>query len=176
MKDEKDPVMVSVQAVHAALRDLEPEQRRRVLASVGALLDIAGKQAFIQQTDPPKLRSEERARQPSLIEVIQDKKPGTNAQHITLFAYYREKHEGLPRFQRNDLESYFGMAKEAPPTNFDRDFVESVKRGWIHESGNESYITSRGIEAVEAGFEGERKTIRRTKRARKSVNKPKSGK
>jgi hypothetical protein len=36
------------------------------------------------------------------------------------------------------------MSREAPPANFDRDFVEAVKRGWIHEDGDNSYITSKG--------------------------------
>jgi len=53
------------------------------------------------------------------------------------------------------LHSYFSKAREKPPANFDRDFVEAVKRGWIHEEDSESYLTSKGIEAIESGFPSE---------------------
>jgi hypothetical protein len=64
------------------------------------------------------------------------------------------------------------MAKEKPPRNYDRDFVEAVKKGWIHEDGAESYITSKGIEAVESGFAGERKYTKRAGRPRKVGRRP----
>ena len=167
MADKRLPEIDAVEAVHSALLPLDTETRKRVLRSVYALLDITGadevtvafggqaphKQPLTSQS-PTGTPS---ARPVSVVELIKEKQPGTNSQRIALFAYHREKHEGLPRFGREDLESYFSKAKETPSTNFDRDFVEAVKKGWIHEEGDESYITSRGIEAVEAGFAGERK-------------------
>jgi len=92
----------------------------------------------------------------SPVELIQEKQPKTNAEKITLFAYYRETYEALPRFARSDLETYFGKAKEKPSGNYGRDFVEAIKKGWIHEDGSDSYITSKGVEAVEGGFPEER--------------------
>jgi hypothetical protein len=109
------------------------------------------------------------ARPLSINELVQEKSPsGTNAQRIALFAYYRDKHEGISRFTRDDLKVYFAKAKEQPPRNYDRDFVEAVKKGWIHEDGADSYVTSKGIEAVESGFEGERKYKKRPGRPRKA--------
>jgi hypothetical protein len=93
----------------------------------------------------------------SLIELIKEKNPTTNAQRIAFFAYYREKHEDIQRFERDDLKPYFAKAKLPPPSNYDRDFVEGVKKGWIHEDSADSYLTSKGVEAVEASFPGERK-------------------
>jgi hypothetical protein len=58
------------------------------------------------------------------------------------------------------------MAKEPPPKNYPRDFNETVRRGWIHEDGTESYITSKGIEAVEAGFPPEAKANKSKSRQR----------
>jgi hypothetical protein len=92
-----------------------------------------------------------------LVELINEKRPGTNSQRIAVFAYYREKAEGSPRFSRADLETYFAKAKLPPAGNYARDFAESVRAGWIHEDGAESYLTTKGIEAIENGFEGERK-------------------
>jgi hypothetical protein len=94
-----------------------------------------------------------------------EKQPGTNAQKIALFAYYREKYEGLSRFERSDLQPYFAKARLTPASNFDRDFVEAVKKGWIHEEKADSYLTTKGVEAVESGFEGQpkRKTVKKKK-------------
>jgi hypothetical protein len=87
-------------------------------------------------------------------ELIQQKQPSTNPQKIALFAYYREKVEGLARFSRADLETYFAKAKESPPANYPRDFQTAVSFGWIYEDGSDSYLTTKGLEAVEAGFGG----------------------
>src|SRR3972149_6603262 len=162
---KKDPEISALEAVHAALKDLDPESRRKVLASVYALLDISGpkpsdqpaareeRQPAAARVSEPPLRSTT-ARPKSLVELIQEKNPTTHPQRIALFAYYREKYEGLSRFGRPDLEPYFAKAKLSPPGNYARDFVDAVKRGWIHEDGEESYLTSKGIEVVEAGFAG----------------------
>jgi len=167
MADKRSPEMIAVEAVHAALLPLDADARKRVLRSVYALLDVimedsVSRLAATGTVVPPALTSGAAAgtRPVSIVELIQEKQPGTSAQRIVLFAYYREKHEGLARFSRRDLEPYFGKAKESPTGNYDRDFVEAVRKGWIHEDGENSYITSRGIEAVEGGFAGERKYAR----------------
>lgn len=162
---KQDPVISAVEAVHRALQPLDAETRRKVLDSIYALLDIAGlKPSGTQvQTGQPSgiSRMQEVSGKPgtrpvSPIEVMQEKNPKTSTQRIALFAYYREKYEGIARFGRDDLEAYFARAKLAPPANYDRDFVNAVREGWIHEDGAESYLTSRGIEVVESGFAVER--------------------
>jgi hypothetical protein len=158
----RDPHIVALEAVHAALKDLDAAGRKKVLSSVLALLEIDGlPQPQVRHPGQPVI-SEERptptsSRPVSLVEIIHEKQPGTNAQRIALFAYYREKYESLPRFTREDIKLYFSKAKEAPAANYDRDFVEAVRKGWIHEDGADSYLTSKGVEAIESGFEGERK-------------------
>ncbi|MBI1210424.1 MAG: hypothetical protein GC190_03095 [Alphaproteobacteria bacterium] len=166
-RKNRDPQIAALEAIHAALKDLDADSQKKVLSSVFALLDIhapAGSSTTPNQsmaTPQAALTS----RPTSLIELMQQKSPGTNAQRIALFAYYRERVEGLSRFERDDLKGYFPKAKEPPAGNYDRDFVEAVKKGWIHEDGADSYLTSKGVEAVESGFEGERKV---TKKPRKS--------
>jgi hypothetical protein len=142
-------------------------ERSKVLTSVRALLEITGEGSALppQPTlvNPPSLPlalPSQASRPVSLVEIMQDKKPKTIAQVIVLFAYYREKCEGVTRFGRDDLEPYFGKAKLKPPGNYGRDFVEGVKRGWIHEDGSDSYLTSKGVEVVESGFAGERASSR----------------
>jgi len=90
----------------------------------------------------------------SPVELIHQKNPATNAQRIALFAYHRDKNEGQSRFARADLKPYFARARVPAPTNYDRDFNSAVQLGYIYEDGSESYLTSRGVEAVEAGFGG----------------------
>jgi hypothetical protein len=98
--------------------------------------------------------------------LVQDKQPKNNAQKLALFAYHRERNEGHTRFSRRELEPYFAAAKETPPQNFDRDFNKAVEEGWIHEDGADSYLTSRGLEAVESGFAGDvMKTGKKPRRA-----------
>lgn len=160
----RDPHIAAIEAIYGALKALDPASRRKVLSSVSALIDV-GDIAIEPQRQTVSQERQQADRPPaggssrpvSLVELVQEKKPGTNSQRIAAFAYYREKHEGFPRFQRDDLEAYFAKAKEPPSANYHRDFVEAVKRGWIHEDGAESYLTSKGLEAVEGGFEGERK-------------------
>lgn len=159
----RDPHIVALEAVYAALKELDAAGRKKVLASVFALLEVEGLPQSQLRNSGQSSGSEKHltpatlTRPVSLVELIHEKQPGTSTQRIALFAYYREKYEGFPRFARDDLKPYFSKAKEAPATNYDRDFVEAVRKGWIHEDGADSYLTSKGIEAIESGFEGERK-------------------
>ena len=177
--EKKDPTIVAVEAVHAALKPLTAEERQRVLASVHALLNITpltvevpSAQASAQQKQVAAASSLPTApsRPVAIRELVQDKHPRTHPQFITLFAYYREKYQSFPTFSRDQLEEYYTSARQKPPTNYDRDFVEAIKRGWIHEDGENSYITSKGIEAVESGFTEDAKRSK----AGHSKKKPKS--
>jgi hypothetical protein len=147
------------------LKDLNPTQRQKVLSSVSALLDLdgAGISKFVSPQAEDRSSIAPPSRPAGLVELVNEKQPGSNAQRIALFAYYREKTEGKSRFARGDLESYFATAKIPPASNYDRDFVETVRKGWIHEDGANSYLTTKGIEAIESGFEGERKPAKSRK-------------
>lgn len=88
----RDPHIAALEAVYAALKDLDPPGRRKVLSSVFALLELEGVPSF----DRPSRQIILEDRQPttssrpiSLVELINEKKPGTNAQRIALFAFAR---------------------------------------------------------------------------------------
>jgi hypothetical protein len=159
----------AVQSVFEALEPLDAENRQRVIASALSLLGMtpstttAAATASAASARPAAdlrdqtAESRPAARAKSPVELIKEKNPATNAQLIALFAYHREKVEGESRFSKGDLKSYFSKAKEPAPANYDRDFSVAVREGWIHEDGAESYLTSKGIEAVEAGFGGKRR-------------------
>jgi hypothetical protein len=164
---KKDYIITAVEAVHSALKDLQADERLKVLASVRALLEITGGEGGVVGVITPTMPapaqfapSSQTTRPLSIVELMQDKNPKTIPQMISLFAYYREKSEGTTRFGRDDLKPYFAKAKLKPPGNYDRDFIEVVKKGWIHEDGSDSYLTSRGVEVVESGFTGERASSR----------------
>jgi hypothetical protein len=120
--------------------------------------------------ETPSARSD---RPISPIELLQDKHATTNVQKIALFAFFRERVEGLARFAKDDLKPLFAKAKQLPPKNYDRDYRKAVTQGWIYDDGSESYLTSKGLEAVEAGFSGAA-SIRSASKA--SVKKSGSGK
>jgi hypothetical protein len=154
----------AVQAIFSALEKLSPETRERVIASALSLLGmsapvpqqrvgIAASSAASAVSSPAPGPSDIR-RPMSIVELMQDKQPATNPQKIALFAYYRERYENQGRFSRADLKTYFAKAKEPPPKNYDRDFNVASRQGWVHEDGQESYLTSKGLEQVEAGFAG----------------------
>lgn len=157
---KKDPTISALEAVHAALKPLDAVERQRVLSSVYALLEISEPPSGLKSAPPgpaqlqaqAKTQASTPARPVAIRELIQEKKPRTHPQFITLFAYYREKHQNLPTFSRADLEQYYTTSRETPPKNFDRDFVKAVKRGWLHEDADSSYITSKGLELVESNF------------------------
>jgi hypothetical protein len=152
----RDPSIIALEAVYAALKDMDAAGRKKVLSSAFALLGVEGAPALgpSPQHSPVSMPlAVTSARPVSLVELINEKQPDTNAERIALFAYYREKSEGLSRFGRDDLKSYFAKAKLSPAANFDRDFVDAVRKGWIHEDAADSYLTTKGIEAVESSFE-----------------------
>jgi hypothetical protein len=159
---KKDKVLVALEAVHSALRPLKPDDRQRVLLSVRNLLEVSTVGADTPRpkslSDVPVSSASTKESAPgalprtSIRELIQDKRPGSHPELITLFAYYREKYEDTPHFARADLQRYYGLSKENPPKNYDRDFSNAVKRLWIVEDGDRSYVSSRGIEAVESNF------------------------
>jgi hypothetical protein len=158
-KPNSDPAAEAIGKVVEALSPLELEQKRRVLAAAAALFSISvgEKEHFAEKGEGAEKSTgsrevDHKGKSQSINELMLEKKPVTHAQRLAVFAFYRERVEGTSRFARSDLEDYYRKAKEAPPGNFDRDFTNAVKAGWIHEDGADSYLTSRGVEAVEAGF------------------------
>lgn len=160
MAEKRDPSIVAIEAVYAALKDLDATNRKRVLSSAFALLGLESASIGAPPAGGGSTGHQQPAaasRPTGLVELVNEKGPGTNAQRIAVFAYHREKAENNPRFSRSDLETYFAKAKLPPAGNYSRDFNEAVRAGWIHEDGSESYLTTKGIEAIENGFVGERK-------------------
>jgi hypothetical protein len=177
--DAASPVE-AVQAVYSALEPFDDSTRQKVLASVTALLGMAApavnagraNTGGAEESKPaPLSRNVGGDRPKSIVELMQEKQPKNNSQKIALFAYHRERVEGLSRFAKADLKSYFAAAKEKPAANYDRDFNQAVKFGWIHEDGSDSYLTSRGLEAVESGFAGGQPSHNKTASAKRNQSK-----
>lgn len=174
----KDPKLEAIESIYEALKKLDDKDRRNVLASALALLGIEQANPVAQSAPSPIQRTSPSASSKpiSLVELYNEKEPSTNPEKIALFAYYREKSEGFPRFARDDLRAYFAKARLQPASNYDRDFVEAVKRGWIHEDGSDSYLTTKGVEAVESGYEGASASNKKTRaRVTRKKKKKKSG-
>jgi len=152
-------------AVMAALQGLTQEERERVIQSTAALFGVAAYSAEPQQAQGggAKAHRNEGATNPgsgggkkvSLVEFIKEKQPSTNPQKIACFAYYREHYEGEEHFSSSDLSGYFAKAKlPAPGPNYKRDYNNAVKAAWIHDDGDQSYLTQEGERAVDSAFEG----------------------
>lgn len=174
---KQDPEVQAVNTIVQSLRPLDPEAQQRVLQSSLALLGlaIATHSRSPETTSPPSgppgsgNTNAPSGRKPKgLTELLLEKNPGTNAQRIVLFAYYRREVEGLETFARQELKAYFAKARISPPANFDRDFAKAVDAGWIHEDGENTYLTNSGDQLVANGFEGERVYAPQPKAKRKS--------
>lgn len=165
MAKKPDDMVEAVGTIYNTLEPLDAGTRDRVLKSVASLLGMEHQpqHAGDHGPGPPSPTAPTTSqttvirgggRPISLNEMILDKQPAGPPQYITLFAYYRERVEGKARFARADLREYFAKASEKPSQNFDRDFIKAVKLGWVHEEGDASYITTKGLEVVEVGFGG----------------------
>lgn len=155
--------------IYETLEPLDEEIRLRVITSALTLLGMTStglptNQNFLQNDAGQQFR-QTGERPVSPIELIQEKNPSNNVERLALFAYYREKYEGLTRFAKNDLKSYFSKFRLPPAQNFDRDFRDAVQAGYIYEDGSESYLTSKGLEAVESKFTGKPQQKAKPKKA-----------
>ena len=170
----------AVTTVIEALKSLSEEERIRVLRAASALYGVSFKKNIneieeIETVSEKNNSSTEKSstkKKKSIAEYVKSKSPATNSQRIATFACFREKYEGKTTFSPKDLEEYFSSAKLSKPGYFMRDFNSAVKEGWIHEEGENSYLTSTGEGAVEAGFGGKGKprgaAIRKKKRFAKN--------
>jgi len=163
--------------IYETLEPLDKETRQRVITSVLTLLGMenaALPPIVFEQEYSPQFPHSSEERPVSPIELIQQKNPTNNHERLALFAYYREKYEGKPRFAKNDLKGYFEKFRLPPAQNFDRDFRETVQLGYIYEDGSESYLTTKGLEAVESKFTGKgaKKVTPKSKKTQ-SVKRPK---
>src|SRR5437867_5075894 len=117
----KSPVD-AVQEVYRALEPFDEQARRRIVESAASLLGMrlaslpadavsrtTGQIGAGPAAQPAAAPGPGRPLSP--VELLQQKQPATNAQRLALFAYYREKVEGLARFSRSDLEGYFAKAR-----------------------------------------------------------------
>jgi hypothetical protein len=178
-KSTPKSLVEAVQAVFDALEPFDDAARIRILQSATSLLGSgfagapqAPASSGSLQSSPARATAD---RPMSPVELMDDKKPATNPQRLALFAYFRERSEGLTRFAKDDLKPYFAKAKQPAPQNYDRDFRQAVKMGWIYEDGSDSYLTSKGLEAVEAGFDG-KGAPRGAAAKKKGAKKPKKSK
>jgi hypothetical protein len=167
--------------IYDALEPLDNIERERILSSVCLLLGIPSRLTTTSSgsaptTALPSPSSGSSTRPIGLTELISQKNPKTNPHFITLFAYFREKYEQKPRFQKDDLQGYFARAHQSPPANYTRDYNKAAEFGWIHDDGDQSYITSKGLEVVESGFSGERESSRPGRRRTGARGKKKAAK
>lgn len=163
-RKSSNPARDAANVIVDALAPLEEAERQAAVNAALTLLNMASiggvTARIVGSSQPPSATAESRTlgsgRAKSLVELVQEKAPASNPQFIAVFAYYRERHEGISRFSPASLKEYFAKAKQPKPQNYARDFREAVRNAWIHEDGEESYITSKGLESVESGFGGKR--------------------
>ncbi len=94
----------------------------------------------------------------SLREYLDDCGASRNPDKITAIGNYLIDHDGLQDFGRDDVKARFRAAGEPPPANYPRDFMLTLRTGWIAEDAGASgryYVTQKGRAAIAAKFSGE---------------------
>jgi hypothetical protein len=146
-------------AVFQALEGLAADEQTKILRAAAALYGVSSDElgrgdSMSVSVDTPKAAS---AKPLSLVELINEAKPATNSQRLAVFAYYREHIEHKEYFSKAELRNYFAIARIGKPGNYDRDFAQAVRDGWIHDDGERCYLTGAGANTVQAGFGGKAK-------------------
>lgn len=149
------------QQVLKALEKVEDEEVNRIFNAIMVLRGISP--APVAPVLPPQAAppapsgtpvgiSSPSDRPKAFGEVYREKLPTSNPQVILTYAYYLDKYGGKQRFSRDDLSKVYSEGKLTPDPHFARDVGRLVKAGLVHEAGENSYITSTGIETVEGNF------------------------
>jgi hypothetical protein len=156
-----------VQLVYGALEPFDDQARRRIVESAASLLGIRlgpiGSEPPARGVQPPVTHLT-----PSQAPAAASRRVHSHQSNSFKKSSRRPTHRrSRSRFSRSDLEGYFAKARQPPPGNFNRDFQTAVNLGWIHEDGDDSYLTTKGLEAVEAGFGGKTQPRGRTVNGRR---------
>ncbi|MEB3861123.1 MAG: hypothetical protein GSR84_02750 [Desulfurococcales archaeon] len=83
--------------------------------------------------------------------------PKSNAEWITVFAYYMKHYENKKKFSTKEVKDYFRAVGLKVPANLSRDFNNAVnKKGYIARDieSNNYYITRKGEELVRGMLSG----------------------
>lgn len=94
-------------------------------------------------------------------EFLLDRAPKTDNDKTLTAGYWLEILSGAESFDFDNIEQFYGAAKEAPPANRRDPPYQNVKKGYFREVGkreagmkarNRWALTNSGIERVERGF------------------------
>lgn len=77
--------------------------------------------------------------------------PKTNPERIATLAYHMKVNERQEKFTRKDILSIWQAVGFKKPGNFNRDFRETIRKGWISpiEGEDAFYLTTLGQEYIE---------------------------
>ncbi|MEZ6162926.1 MAG: hypothetical protein R3B67_00645 [Phycisphaerales bacterium] len=168
MTNSKMTIFEAVSKVGQALSGLSESEQHQVIRAVAELVGMPETEFTPKQTSRASgnanttsvgeaegpISGKSASKKLSLAEFLDNCKPANNSQRIAAIAAYRQLVEGKELFARLDLKPYFSKARLPEPKNFDRDFNKTVKDGHIYEDGEKSYLTQKGEEAVDNGFDG----------------------
>lgn len=88
-------------------------------------------------------------------EFLNQKKASSNSEKILVFAAYMKEAMKKDLFSSDEILVQFEKSNEQTPSNFSRDFKNTISYGWISESPSSPgrfYVTSTGLNVVQSGF------------------------
>jgi hypothetical protein len=158
MDDTPKPIKIKISGKLSYEDDITINQAAQIIAFV----DSSSSTDFTGAPGPvPRLAPASIAR-PGLVattprEALDTAKASTNPERIVAFAGMIHA-EGKDTFTLEDIKPLFRRAREATPKNLSRDFDVVVRAGWADqaEEKGEYYLTTKGLETLDAGFNKDR--------------------
>jgi hypothetical protein len=173
MEREK-PVKITLSGKVSYQDDLTVNQAAQILAFIetSASMEV-GTPAAASRLAPLQATTTTTRTSLTPREALESSSAKTNPEKIVAFAstMLDDNHEGT--FSLEDIKSLFRRARESTPKNFNRDFEKVIQAGWVDEAEDkgEYYLTTKGLDALEAGFKAEGPKKAGVRTARKSTPK-----
>lgn len=107
----------------------------------------------------------------SLREYFDRKEAFKKPEQILAIASFMAETEGSEDVGRDEVKSRFALAREPLPANFPRDFMTTLRNGWlapVHGKQDRFYVTQSGIQALDSNF---KTPVRRATSSRKRSTK-----
>lgn len=151
--DDNDKELHAISVTLAAFKDLNSDERERVLAYVLTRLDMKAP-AEIQQTPPPpperKIEPPETSNEPKRVKDIrsftEEKNPKSANEMAAVVAYFLQYEAGTKEHQETitkaDIEKYFHLAKFTKPKDAKNTLQNSKNAGYLETKDRGAFALS----------------------------------
>lgn len=153
-------------------QDISLTQAGKIIAFLGSesgAADMPAKVGQLVQTGITSFDPRSSAARLSVREVIDEAKPNTHAQRITVFGHFVSQSNPNGFFTSDEVKEQYQLAREKLTQHFSREVDKAISTGWIEPVRGEKntfFVTRKGEDAITTSF------ISNGKSQKKSKSKP----